>query len=232
MLSIFDRGHARTCQGGTRREFLRVGSLALGGLSLPELIAAKAATGDSTEHKAVVMLFLSGGPTQHETWDPKPDAPAEYRTLVDTIPTALPGVRFSKYFPKMAAAAKDFAIIRSFASNNGGHTYESVTTGGGVSTTGDGAGVGSGAGAGAGAGLTARGRLAAGLAAAFLRVAFLRPRAASWALRAFTALRSCLAVRRADLNIALASRTRCFAALAVFFATSASLWVAAILAMS
>jgi len=132
MLTIFDRGYTRNCQGRTRREFLRIGGLALGGLTLPELLAAKAraASGDSTSQKSVVFLFLQGGPTQLETWDPKPDAPAEYRTIVDTIPTALPGVGFSKFFPKMATAAKDMAIVRSFASGNGGHTYESVTTGG------------------------------------------------------------------------------------------------------
>jgi hypothetical protein len=131
MLTIFDRGHARTCQGATRREFLRIGGLGLAGLTLPELLAARAAeAGDSTEHKSVVLLFLQGGPTQLETWDPKPEAPQEYRTLGDVIPTALPGVSFSGHFPKMAAAAKDLAVVRSFASNNGGHTYESVTTGG------------------------------------------------------------------------------------------------------
>jgi uncharacterized protein (DUF1501 family) len=130
MLTIHDRGHAATCQGRTRREFLRIGSLALGGLTLPDLLAARAASGDSTGHKSVVLLFLQGGPTQLETWDPKPEAPAEYRTIVDTIPTAHPGVRFSKYFPRMAAAAKDFTLFHSFASGNAGHTYESVTTGG------------------------------------------------------------------------------------------------------
>lgn len=132
MLTIFDRGYSRNCQGRTRREFLRVGGLALGGLALPELLAAKdgVTSGGSSEHKAVVLLFLQGGPTQLETWDPKPDASDEYRTIVDTVPTALSGVRFSKYFPKMAAAAKDIAIVRSFASGNGGHTYESITTGG------------------------------------------------------------------------------------------------------
>lgn len=95
MLTIFDRGYARTCRGHTRREFLRVGGLALGGLTLADLLAARAAAGDSTGHKSVVLLFLQGGPTQLETWDPKPDAPQETRTLGGTIPTALPGVRFS-----------------------------------------------------------------------------------------------------------------------------------------
>lgn len=132
MLTILDRGRARTCQGPTRRAFLRVGSLGLAGLSLPELLAAKAraASGDSTDHKSVVLLFLQGGPTQLETWDPKPAAPQEYRTVVGTVPTALPGVAFSEFFPRMAAAAKDLAVVRSFASGNGGHTYDPVTTGG------------------------------------------------------------------------------------------------------
>lgn len=134
MLTIFDRGYARHCQGGTRREFLRIGSLGLGlsALSLPGLLASRVRAESSTftPHKAVVLLFLQGGPTQHETWDPKPDAPTEYRTLGDCIPTALPGVSFSGYFPKLAALAKELAVVRSFASGNGGHTYEAVTTGG------------------------------------------------------------------------------------------------------
>src|SRR5947209_8061097 len=134
MLTILDRGYARNCQGHSRREFLRIGSLALGlsGLSLPALLASQARAGssDTAASKAVVLLFLQGGPTQLETWDPKPEAPKEYRTLGDVIPTALPGVSFSEHFPKLAAAAQDLAVVRSFASGNGGHTYEAVTTGG------------------------------------------------------------------------------------------------------
>ena len=134
MLTIQDRGFAHNCQGHSRREFLRIGSLGLGlsGLSLSGLLESKALAGASSSvgDKAVVLLFLSGGPTQHETWDPKPNAPKEYKTQADCIQTTLSGVSFSSYFPKMAAAAKDIAIVRSFASGNGGHTYESVTTGG------------------------------------------------------------------------------------------------------
>lgn len=134
MLSILDQGYASNCQGLSRREFLRVGSLGfgLGGLTLPGLLATKAQanTSASPGRKSVVLLFLQGGPTQHETWDPKPNAPIQYRTLVDTMQTALPGVSFSKYFPRLAQAAGDITIVRSFASGNGGHTYEAVTTGG------------------------------------------------------------------------------------------------------
>lgn len=134
MFTIFDQGHARNCQGFSRREFMRIGSLGLGlsGLSLSGLLESKALAGMSSAigDKAVVLLFLQGGPTQHETWDPKPDAPKENRTQAACIPTALPGVSFTSFFPKMAAAAKQLAVVRSFASGNGGHTYESVTTGG------------------------------------------------------------------------------------------------------
>src|SRR5262245_57734855 len=103
MFTIFDRGCASTCQGPTRREFLRVGSLGLGslglaGLTLPGLLRAQASTGSTSERKSVVLLFLQGGPTQHETWDPKSAAPEQYRTLVDCIQTGLPGVSFSSYF--------------------------------------------------------------------------------------------------------------------------------------
>src|SRR5262245_51043427 len=134
---MLGQGHASSCQGQSRREFLRIGSLAslglgLGGLTLPALLAAKARadSNGSSAHKSVVLLFLQGGPTQHETWDPKPRAPMQYRTLADTVRTALPGVTFSSYFPQLARAAGDIAVVRSFASGNGGHTYEAVTTGG------------------------------------------------------------------------------------------------------
>ncbi len=134
MLTIFDRGYASNCQGYSRREFLRIGSLALGlsGFSLPALLASQARVNSGTlsAPKSVVLLFLQGGPTQHETWDPKPQAPVQYRTLVDTIPTTISGVSFSQYFPRLAQATDDIAVVRNFASGNGGHTYEAVTTGG------------------------------------------------------------------------------------------------------
>jgi len=134
MLTIHDRGFASNCQGLSRRKFLRVGSLGLGmsGLTLPGLLAARARAGESSgaPQKAVVLLFLQGGPSQHETWDPKPDAPKEYRTHTDCISTAHSGIQFCRYFPKLAAMAKDFTILRNYASGNGGHTYEAVTTGG------------------------------------------------------------------------------------------------------
>jgi hypothetical protein len=134
MLTIHDRGCARDCQGPSRREFLRIGGLGLGlsSLTLPSLLAGQAHAMESatTGRKAVVLLFLQGGPSQLELWDPKPDAPKEYRTHTDCIPTAHPGVQFCRYLPKLAALAKEFTVLRNYASGNGGHTYEAVTTGG------------------------------------------------------------------------------------------------------
>lgn len=83
MLTILDRGYARDCSGPTRREFLGVGNLGLAGLSLPELLAAwvRAGSVNSAGHQSVVLLFVLGGPTRLETWDPKPGGPADDANL-------------------------------------------------------------------------------------------------------------------------------------------------------
>ena len=72
------------CAGSfKRREFMRVGSLALGGLSLPEVFAGRAVAGDSHQDTSVILAFLNGGPSQLETYDLKPDAPSSYRGVFD-----------------------------------------------------------------------------------------------------------------------------------------------------
>jgi hypothetical protein len=117
----------------SRREFLRVGSLALGGLTLSGLHSwrARAAGSDRlTTDKAVVFLFLQGGPSQIETFDPKMTAPEGIRSVFGEVRTRLPGVTFGATFPKLAALAGRIAVVRSFASNNGDHqNYISVAGG-------------------------------------------------------------------------------------------------------
>jgi pimeloyl-ACP methyl ester carboxylesterase len=112
--------HRASGKGVSRREFLRVGSLGLGGLTLPWLLTLRAAEAQKSyvRDKSVVLLFLHGGPSQFETWDPKPDAPAEIRSMLGVIPTRLPGVQFGSTFPKMAALADRLAVVRSFATGN------------------------------------------------------------------------------------------------------------------
>jgi len=111
MLDFIDDKH-----GLSRRSFLRVGSLALGGLTLPQLLAAKAAgTADAkVRDKAVVFLFMHGGPSQIETFDPKMTAPAEIRSVTGEVKTKLSGVTFGGTFPKLAERADRLAIVRSF----------------------------------------------------------------------------------------------------------------------
>src|SRR5437016_3621776 len=113
-----------TCDGGTRRDFLKVGALGLGGLMLPDLLRARAATaaaGKPTKNTSVVWLWLGGGPTHIETFDPKMSAPAEFRSTVDAVKTNVAGIEIGGALPKIAQVADKMAFVRSFAHSNSGH---------------------------------------------------------------------------------------------------------------
>src|SRR5277367_4948672 len=104
MFRLLDKRGSRDCQGVSRREFMRVGSLALGGMSLPGLFAAKAsaaAQGKLVTDKAVVMLFLQGGPSHIEFFDPKMTAPKEFRSVTGEVQTKIPGITFGGTFPRL-----------------------------------------------------------------------------------------------------------------------------------
>lgn len=124
MLRIDCNRTSPMCDGLSRRSFLQAGALGLGGLTLADLMAAPAGS-NYVKDKAVVLLFLGGGPSQHETWDPKPDGRGSSTSIAGHIPTALPGVRFASYFPKMAELADRLTVVRSFqthhAEHNGAH---------------------------------------------------------------------------------------------------------------
>src|SRR5947209_3013985 len=101
------------CDGLTRRDFLHAGSLATLGLTLPQLMAQKAAGAVKDKDINCIMLFLVGGPSHIDTWDPKPNAPAEVRGPFQPIPTNVPGYQISEIFPKMARHADKVSLIRS-----------------------------------------------------------------------------------------------------------------------
>jgi hypothetical protein len=102
------------CDGLKRRDFLHAGSLGLLGLSLGDLFTLKAAgRTDPARDKNCIMLFLVGAPSQLDTWDMKPDAPAEIRGPYKPIPTNVDGIRISEIFPRMAQHADKFALLRS-----------------------------------------------------------------------------------------------------------------------
>jgi hypothetical protein len=112
MISI-GQGTLKTCSGIRRREFLRIGSLGLGtlGLSLSELDAGD--LGRGPDDRSVILLVLVGGPSQLETWDPKPDAPAEVRGPFGSIATRVNGIRISEHLPLLASRMDRLALIRS-----------------------------------------------------------------------------------------------------------------------
>ncbi len=130
MLTLTDPRFARRRSALGRRDFLRLGSLC--GLSLPALLAAQtkaAAPKNAYRNKSVVFLFLQGGPPQIETFDPKLNVPDDIRSCTGEIQTNVPGVWFGGTFPKLAQRADKLAVVRSFASGQGGHNQIPILTG-------------------------------------------------------------------------------------------------------
>src|SRR5262249_28181922 len=135
MLTISDTRPERHCQGFSRRDFLRIGSLGLlgGGMALADLIrvrAAAAAMGTLTKDRSVVLLFLQGGPSHIEFFDPKMSAPENVRSMTGQVKTVHPGITFGGTFPRLARLADKLTVVRSYASMNADHSYLSVTSGG------------------------------------------------------------------------------------------------------
>ncbi|HEX7901971.1 MAG TPA: DUF1501 domain-containing protein [Planctomycetota bacterium] len=102
-----------------RRSFLRAGMLGAFGLSLPQLLRAQQGV---KREASVILLWMRGGPSQHETWDPKPEAPSEYRGPFGATSTAVPGIRICDMLPKSAAIMKKWSIVRSLHHEDAGHS--------------------------------------------------------------------------------------------------------------
>ena len=108
-----------------RRGFVKAGALGLGGLSLANLMRPEAGVKNRkkvSRDKSVIILWKRGGPSQHETWDPKPDAPKEYRGAFGAMRTKVPGTHICDLLPKCAKMTDKFAIIRSLHHKNAGHS--------------------------------------------------------------------------------------------------------------
>lgn len=146
MLSILDLARNSGGRGLSRREWLRVGGTGLGGLSLAGLpLAGRAAAApsqpalraDSSQAasafgrgKSVIVIFLGGGPPQHETWDPKPDAPAEIRGGFGTIASQTPGLSVGELMPMTAPLTGQIAVLRAMVTNDNAHSssgYQMMT---------------------------------------------------------------------------------------------------------
>lgn len=131
MLTITGRHHGRSsgfCDGISRRDFLSIGSMALGGISLAQTLQAEEQTGKARGHKAIINIYLPGGPPHLDMWDPKPDAPAEIRGEFAAIPTNVPGIFVSELFPRMAQMMDKFVLVRSLSDSDGAHdAYQCMT---------------------------------------------------------------------------------------------------------
>ena len=130
MLTITAQKGQAFCDGMTRRGFLKIGTLGLGGASLPQILRAESKTQlKPLDHKAVIMIFLAGGPPHQDMWDLKTEAPSEVRGEFNPIKTNVPGVEICELFPQMATMMDKFSIIRSMVGAGGGHDAVPCLTG-------------------------------------------------------------------------------------------------------
>jgi hypothetical protein len=127
MFTVWGRRH-RLCDGVSRREFLRVGGLGLAGLTMADLLR-QAALGAVRRPKSVIYIVLAGGPSHIDTWDPKPEAPVEYRGEFASTATRLPGVGLCELFPRQAAMLDQLALLRGVRSVENDHYLSEVYTG-------------------------------------------------------------------------------------------------------
>lgn len=122
VLTIFGK-RERYCDGVNRRSFLRIGALGIGamGLSLTDVLRAEARAGTSSPHKAVINIFLGGGPPHQDMWDIKTEAPVEIRGEFQPIATKVPGIQIGEVFPRIASVMDRCAVIRSVVGATGRH---------------------------------------------------------------------------------------------------------------
>ncbi len=110
------------CDGVSRRSFLQLGAMTMGGLTLGQLYQAEAAAGVGSSNKAIINVHLSGGPSHQDMFDLKPEAAAEFRGDFKPIQTNVPGMDICEHFPLLATMADKFAVIRSLIGSTGAHS--------------------------------------------------------------------------------------------------------------
>jgi hypothetical protein len=133
MLKILGQ-KSRYCDGVSRRSFLKIGALAMGGLTLPTLLKAQEQAG-TRSNKAVIMVYLSGGLSHHDTFDMKPDAPAEIAGEFRPRPTNVNGIQISEYLPKLASMMDKLAVVRGIVGLRDEHSSFHTMTGYGMDIT-------------------------------------------------------------------------------------------------
>ena len=116
MISILDSKPTRLCDGINRRDWISLGGLSLLGMGLGDAKAASYKFAKERKAKACIFLYLTGGPPQHETWDPKPEAPVEIRGPYQPISTTTVGLKVCELMPKTALLTNKICVLRSMTS--------------------------------------------------------------------------------------------------------------------
>jgi hypothetical protein len=129
MLTIAGKPQGPFCDGVSRRDFLRLGALALGGMSMPQILQAEARAGIGSSNKSVIMIFLAGGPPHQDMFDLKMDAPAEIRGEYRPIATNLPGLEICEHMPRLATMMDKLIVIRSMVGAHPDHSAGQCLTG-------------------------------------------------------------------------------------------------------
>ena len=127
MLTCLGAGR-RYCDGVSRRSFLQIGGLAVGGLTMADLLRAESTSSGRAGHKAVIMVYLSGGLPHQDTFDLKPNAPQEIRGEFRPIATSVPGIEVCEHLPKLAAVMDRCSIVRSIVGQRDEHSsFQNLT---------------------------------------------------------------------------------------------------------
>ena len=129
MLNIFGESRGTFCDQQSRRNFIKVGALGLGGLSLPQLLRAEQQGGKGNSHKAIIMIYMPGGPPHQDMYDLKMDAPSEVRGEFKPISTKVPGIRICEHLPRLASIADKCVFVNSLVGSTGRHASFQCMTG-------------------------------------------------------------------------------------------------------
>ncbi len=122
MLTVFQRNAKKYCDGVSRRSFLRIGAMGVAGLTLADLLRLEAEAGVVSSGKALINIFLAGGPSHTDLFDLKPDAPSEFRGEFSPIKTNVSGMEICELMPRLAKMADKFSLIRSITNTYGDHS--------------------------------------------------------------------------------------------------------------
>ncbi len=129
MLNVFGKSAGKFCDQVSRRNFIKIGSLGLGGLGLPQILHAENKAGKTNSHKSIIMIYLPGGPPHQDMYDIKMDAPSEIRGEFKPISTSVPDIQICEHLPRLAKIADKCVFVNSLVGSVGQHASFQCMTG-------------------------------------------------------------------------------------------------------